>query len=347
MLQKNTTIILGAGASYDFGFPLGVSLRNDIVNSLRGLENPELERIETIHIRKFIEEGYGQAGFREASTLASVLPLYDSIDECLFAQLWDYPQRVIIGKFAIACCLAYRERKSPVRHLFKAGWEDYSYKLHDATWVGRLRALLFQGMPSPDLIVALRSLLIINFNYDRSIYPLILSGYNQLLVGGAAGRNPPRFGGNELPVYHPYGSLGNLHDNKGEHVLWGVPDNEFKKSAEQINVYPEGAVGSRSLPNSILKKIADSEKIIFLGFAFHEPNMKLLDINDRRHAMGSKQGNQIFATMMGVPPKKRIAAKELIQRSLGFDDTNNEYYFGDTNTDCKAFLDEYDDLIAS
>jgi hypothetical protein len=79
-------------------------------------------------------------------------------------------------------------------------------------------------------------------------------------------------------IYHPYGLAGELDDatTTGGMVPFG---------AEQVDCYSVGAIMLKTYTESVESKqiksaVAACEQIVFLGFAYHDQNMRLLADDD-------------------------------------------------------------------
>jgi hypothetical protein len=100
MIRRKTTLILGAGASYPYGFPLGETLKNNIVGQI--LYPKSNERID---LRKnLIDQGYKKEQIEDFA-LKLKKSNYMSVD----AFLEEWLEFVQIGKIAIASNLINRE----------------------------------------------------------------------------------------------------------------------------------------------------------------------------------------------------------------------------------------------
>ena len=182
MIEKETVLILGAGASHELGFPLSPQLKNEILAAAKG-ETAGFQRSPKGIVQVKFDNAQLLCGLLEkagekrnegwaytvndierfAKNLEEADPR--SIDEFLFRQPDDFS---LIGKMLILIVLSkYEENQSKLK---TKGW--YSY----------LRQRLFEETGKDFENLKENKLRIITFNYDRSLenylYKSILATYD-------------------------------------------------------------------------------------------------------------------------------------------------------------------------
>ena len=136
MITKQTVLVLEAGASQPYGFPLGPTLKDKI------LESVTLNELRA----RYAKVGYSDEVISHFRDILTESP-YDTID----AILTQRPSLTDIGRFAIALVLARHEIHEKV--MSKKDWYRHLYH--------RLR-LDDSSVNSPPLSI-------VTFNYDRSL----------------------------------------------------------------------------------------------------------------------------------------------------------------------------------
>jgi hypothetical protein len=175
MIVKDTVLILGAGASKPYGFPLGAELRDEVIRAKNKIELDYLNGDWEFKLRYPIFAG-------ELRTSG-----YSSVD----AFLENRSEWIKIGKLAIAHKLILYEQKArvfppnqPRDHWYECLWQ----KLSAPSWNQFKK----------------NRITIISFNYDRSLEHY-LSGIiwnNFKIVQSTAEK--------ALPIIHVHGDLGPL-----------------------------------------------------------------------------------------------------------------------------------------
>lgn len=269
MLNKRTTLVLGAGASAGYGFPVGDGLRR-LILGITAISREAAGVFNTDELRHF-----------QAALDASQ---WNSVD----AFLAHRPELSTIGKRAIAYVLLGFE-KTPPRAVpnEKSGPDDwYRYflnKFSDKPWEG----------------LDFSSLAVVNFNYDRSFECYLLSAlcaaYNKKVEEVAKKLEA-------LEIVHVYGSLGGRLASNALKVPYGVPvtRKHVEIAADSLKVIPD----HRSADDTDLSKaralLSDAEVICFLGFAFDKTNMRRLDA--AKTCAGRSRQNTVCASVYGMTP---------------------------------------------
>ena len=177
MINDETVLILGAGASKPYGFPLGYELRDDVLKITEG----EFFKVEDF---KAIAWNDVQDFKYELKTSG-----HSSVD----AFLEERNKWLKIGKFTIAMKLLSHEKynsvlppNQPMDHWYEALWQ----KLRTKSWAGFKK----------------NKINIITFNYDRSFerYLLYVIKNNYKITEATAIKS--------LPIVHVHGSLGPFKD---------------------------------------------------------------------------------------------------------------------------------------
>ena len=120
----------------------------------------------------------------------------------------------------------------------------------------------------------------------------------------------------KVAIYYPYGSVGPLRVENGRHICdFGEQPthNRLIECLKQLKTFTEGFNGSDSEVKSIRTAIQSSKALVFLGFAFHPLNLKLL-YGDKPQIPG--HAGSVFATAKGISDSNvEVISSEL--RSLG------------------------------
>ncbi|WKA29824.1 hypothetical protein [Bradyrhizobium roseum] len=129
---------------------------------------------------------------------------------------------------------------------------------------------------SKNLINIFDQLSVITFNYDRTFEHFLYQGLQHafhlppdeaaLIVNG------------KLDIDHVYGKVANLPwqaDGRGHAFGKSPSPHDLVALWQRISTYNE-EISDRQFLEKLSLKVADAERIIFLGCHFHEQNMKLL-----------------------------------------------------------------------
>ena len=240
--------------------------------------------------------------------IAAGLPGCESIDDLLERHAEDKNYESA-AKLGIAECILAAERGSPLRqnpsNIRLPTIDGYSQH-----WASRLLQTVAKGCAKggKNLAETFTRLKVINFNYDRcfewftflwlrNVYNL--NEYEALEILKL------------LDVVHPYGSLGPIPGTSREGIPFGYEPNEHElfEISQNILTYSE-SLEKDHRPGLISKLTQDSDRFIFLGFAFHPQNMNLMN-------MGTGiSGSQVYATTVGMPPPRWENAQYRIARTL-------------------------------
>jgi hypothetical protein len=172
MLRNETVFIVGAGASKEFGFPIGTELAIRISEKLNVLFDEWGQRIIAGDAQLFQNVSRGRdarATQRAAWLIRDGIILASSIDD--FLDIHRHDEEVIrYGKAAIAKCILEAERGSKLFFEHSRSQTSINFKNVADTWLVKLMRLLGRNLPKADRRKIFEKCTFVVFNYDRAVF---------------------------------------------------------------------------------------------------------------------------------------------------------------------------------
>jgi hypothetical protein len=237
MITTPTTLVLGAGASVDCGYPSGTALRNQILELFNNRGTEDLYPLLCAGFSVNMVDRFCQ------NLIDSP---FDSIDELLEHR----PDIVDIGKTALAWALIRCEDDRKLNQ----GWYRY----------------LFKKMNCGPHDFHKNEVSIVTFNYDRSfeefLFRALKIGYNLPAVLAAQFIR-------SMNIIHLHGNLGKLpwQDPKGRRYA-PLEGQDIRHISSSIKVVHEGAESDPDFQQA-RELLTASRRIVFLGFGYGEVNL--------------------------------------------------------------------------
>lgn len=315
MFRAKTVFVIGAGASFEVGLPVGDDLLKRIVDLTHfefdfGRQTKGDPNIVAA-LKIVLDEGGGverlNAHLRAGRQLGRSARQAISIDNVIDALENDEIE--LLGKLGIARAILKAEADSPQ---FKINPDARSVDLmkFNGTWYSSLTKLLTEQVKKSKIDFLFDNVQIVNFNYDRCLEHYLqysLSDYYGVGVDNL------RKSMTKLTVHRPYGLVGRLPWRPGD-----GPSVEFGQGAAQqlAEIVPEIRTFTEQVEEgdqlrAIRGAIAEADRVVFLGFAFHRQNVELIstEMSDHTH---------ILATALGISPSDRAVIESELAEAFGF-----------------------------
>lgn len=313
MSSLETTLVLGAGASFSMGYPVGAGLRQQLLQLADG--NRQTSSINAGlydppgMLQKFVRE------FRESQL--------DSIDNFL-ARRTEFAD---IGKRAIAAVLLACENRD---QLFSDESDDHWYRY------------LFNKLAADSWDeLNFSKLSIVTFNYDRSFEHYLLWA---LMSSYGRSQEDVIDKLRQLQVIHIYGTLGAIWPNHTAYMPYGsdVTREKVTAAANTLRIIPEGRADDTTL-QAAKALLYNADTIIFLGFGFDQTNLDRLNASKTCRAQRERLPNN-FIERTVVATCKGLTVREIrsAHRRVCGDDPNSiiapRYKSDFLDTDCLGLL---------
>lgn len=247
MLSKPTVLILGAGSSTHLGYPLGTKLIDQLSGFLRANSLGELPR-----------------EFSESDAHGLVTKISRSGDYSIDAFLGRHPEYAPLGKYLLAKCIKAHEQLYKLFPPHESGWYRY---------------LLNTLVDDASKTIGETRLSVITYNYDRSLEAYLHEAIKSRFdIDDAAALVELE----KIPIVHVHGSLGAYPDYP---YCVECTAEELLDISKSIKIIHEVGKADRGFcspdferANALLQK---TDRVIFLGFGFHEDNVKRLKFFDK------------------------------------------------------------------
>jgi len=284
MLKEKTVFVLGAGASKEVGMPIGIELLKAMSPMLDFQEDGtkiigsfDRDLYNVIRL-KYPSTDDQKSCFNAARTIKKAIDLniINSIDEFLDTRS-DNDNIKLCGKLAIVKAIVAAEKESALYQ--KGSSESFrDLKLVQNSWMTSFFKLLQPGISKKDRNRIFENVSFVVFNYDRCLEHFLVNAlmtvYN-IAIEEAAELIA------DLKIYRPYGSIGPLpwqtHQPISAPVQFGgsIFQHSFIQIATSLKTYTEQIEEGDEL-NETRELLSRVSRIVFLGFAFHKQNVKLL-----------------------------------------------------------------------
>lgn len=280
-------------------------LTEELANNRRGGSTPVIDALSFSGFH-----GQHEAAMRR---IRDGIVTKESIDD--FVHEWgEMPFLADVAKSIIAQCIASAEAGTTLADLTTpTRTDDYGRErlmTNSApdragilaslrnTWLGRILRYHNSSANRRSFVEALKDTSFVVFNYDRCVEQYL---WHHLTTALAVPAEDAREVLSSLPILHPFGSIGQLPELGGHHPF-GADDARYISGAPtRIRTYTESADGLVGERVAALMETAD--KIVFLGFAFHQQNLKLLFPKERDRPA------EIWGTCLGLRPRQTLEAK--------------------------------------
>jgi hypothetical protein len=339
-----TVFVVGAGASYEVELPLGSDLTSRIAQCLdfysEGGRLRSGDELILEALKLAAKSGkYKAAPFTEYTgagrRIAAAMPQALSIDNYL--DVHNHSELVnLCGKLAIVRTILKAEAASTLRLRQTNTGPTLSFRDTGKTYFSRMFQLITENCRFDDLPNRLRRLCFVVFNYDRCIeHYLHYAVRNYYAV-------PPHDATSALSalrIFHPYGTVGSLPtDPVGEAVDLGgeVSPHQLLNIAGRVRTFTEGTDPNASDILAIRSAISSCRRLVFLGFAYHRLNLKLLSPDDP--APPANEHRKVFGTAFGVSQSDRELISIDLSRRFGVLDKS---VILDSNVKCADLFGEY------
>lgn len=295
-MHQKTILVIGAGASYEFGLPLGSQLISQVSDALdfrwefghkpigKG-DGYVLEALGRLAKNKGIERNEYT---RALGKLRSGVQGFLSIDNYLHSHS-DDTLLVEAGKIAIARSILAAEAKS-VLYLDSRQDGRLSFDKISNTWLHPFIRLLNANVKVRDVDNIFNNLAIICFNYDRCLEHAL---YEFLQISFAITAEKAAECMRQLPIVHPYGVVGPLPwQSNNKSVPFGdYKRNDLETLSENIFLFTEQK-NDADFNLFIDRHVPGAQKMMFLGFGYYRQNMDLIarELNDVVQIVGTAKG---------------------------------------------------------
>lgn len=322
MSDKKILFVIGAGASSEARMPTGYGLRKNIIDLLDMQLNEIMHDISgdafitqaiKLHLKKQdVLMASIKYYYRAAHLIRNAMPQAISIDNFLDVHKGD-EKIELCGKLAIVRSILNAEEDSLLYFYGvdgSLGCQPIDFEILESTWYNRFMQLITENCPFVDLENRLKSITLIIFNYDRCVEHFLYYSF-QNFYGIDKVKAAELV--NKINIYHPYGIVGHLpwQKKEGSVAFGGLPNaNIILDLAGQIKTFTEGTDPSSSEIKEIRQKIIEADQVVFLGFAFHKLNMKL--IRPVNYMSDTVSDTVYFGTAMGISDSD----SELIKKEL-------------------------------
>lgn len=342
--EPSTVFVVGAGASSEANLPIGSALTDHIAKCLNfRFERSELKSgdghaLDAIRVALKEPDFAGKSlnDFVNASRrIALAMPQAISIDNFLDVHNEDRVVE-ICGKIAIVREILRAESSSIMRPVdTNAGNYTLSFQGVRKTYYSYLFQLLTENCRFTDLPARLRRVCFVVFNYDRCIeLYLRYAVQNYYAVSDAQAVEALK----ALRIFHPYGTVGQLPiASYGAPIsLGGEPNgHDLLATARNIKTFTESTDPGSSNISDIRAAVQVSQRIVFLGFAYHRMNIELLSPTSKRAS--ARGDRRIFGTAVGVSKSDlELISIDLAER---FSISRESQYF--TDKPCSEMFGEY------
>jgi hypothetical protein len=247
MIENPTVLILGAGASMDFGYPSGRDLKDKVVKMIAILNNDAYRSLQKLGFDEYLIKGF-QEGLQRSGR--------PSVD----AFLEHRPEFIEVGKAAMAAELMGYEN---INALFPVG----------GSWYERL----FQAINASFEELSSNRLSIVTFNYDRSLDVYLFEA-----IKNAYGKKTEEVSDvlKSIPILHVHGKLGPLpwESDNGREYRSSYDPLDIKQAADNICIITEDHETKKEFSDA-KKLISSSNRLIFIGFGYHSQNIERLGID--------------------------------------------------------------------
>lgn len=294
--RDRVVFIIGAGASAEVGMPVGEQLK-PVISDLLDLEVDQFHS----HIGKGSQQIY-QALHKhtdnlkhntglfheylyEGKHISKALPLGQSIDN--FIDNHRGNEKIeLCGKLAIANAILEAERKSK---LFVDPSNIYNtLDLTDIqdTWYLKFFNMIAENCSFEDLEIRFKQISLIVFNYDRCLEHFI---FNAIKLYYRVDDEESASLIKHLNIYHPYGLVGYLPWEQRSPVVpfGGEPHpDRLLELASELKTFTEGTSSESSEIQDIHNDMLRAYRLVFLGFAFHRLNMRLITPRSNSRVIG-------------------------------------------------------------
>jgi hypothetical protein len=241
MFAKPTVFIIGAGASAEYGLPLGSALKDRIASAVRyrykdsGVLQDGDETLLIAIRRQFNSEKATVKSYIAAGLdLAASMPIHASIDEAL--HYWSAkPEAVQLGKLSIAHEILMAESNSSLSVNRQTGRAE----LPAGGWIFPFLSMtLGSDLTREQAEQAFANVTLINFNYDRTIEQYL---YWSLQQYGRVSTEVAARAVGSLKQIRPYGSIGNLpwQENPGPTFGGSEAGDDLFSIAKSVRTYTE------------------------------------------------------------------------------------------------------------
>lgn len=335
MFKQKTVFVVGAGASVEFNFPLGSTLKQEIARLVNvDFDGPFSEPTQG--------DGVVATALREQAArtdndlerlvnagrqIKNGMPGSRSIDNFLHSRDGDTDIN-LVGKLGIARAILRSERSSPLyistpREVARRSGQPMSYlDLNDFadgfnpmadSWLGKLCIQLCQEFHRDRLDDLFDNVSFIIFNYDRCVEHYIwnfLQRYFSVTEAVATELV------SKAHFHHPYGVVGRLPWQRGGgHSLhFGAEPtaNDLLAVVRDIKTFTE-SVGDEDR-DRLKDDLSNAQRIVFLGFGFIDQNMKLLDMT----LSAGRVSCPVYITAYGMSEDSRLVIGQSITKAFHF-----------------------------
>lgn len=296
MLRKKTLLILGAGSSKDFNFPLGPELTDRIAQAVTfdfsqhkpvGGHSVIRARLETMLYSQ------GQLFNLWASACEYIqrnIHLSSSVDRFIDSNR-DNQAVVLICKFAIALIIADCEKASAFGGAPEGELARFDFKNLKSAWTTKLFYHLHANISAKELDQIFDCVRVVTFNYDRvfeqALAVEIANFYSRPMHDAHAAIA-------NLGVVHVYGSLGALSQRGPGYRQFGQFGNNPDDALKSIRTFHESV--SSEIADRVGEFIGWADRVFVLGFSYADMNTDFL----ARCAPEKRRLTPVFGTCLNM-----------------------------------------------
>jgi hypothetical protein len=303
MITKPTVFVLGAGVSMPYGFPSGTQLVREICGATFGLQfEDQNSLLDKGEVTKILHDVFGELKTHDFGKALFLSQNY-SID----AFLEGRPEFIEIGKWAISLFILRNEIEA---NLFSFNFQDKGFYRYLTDKLGTKWENFNEN-----------KLAFITFNYDRSLEHFLFTalhhkhGKSEQECAEAISR---------IPIIHVHGSLGKLPWQAKDGIPYGgnlkrnnnklsVANGAAASASKQINIMPDGNFDFK-VPDEITDMLTNAERIYFLGFSYHDDNIKKIGVDSLAEIERRKNPYFSLSRMKGTGLGLEKKELEAVQR---------------------------------